>query len=87
MNLSSLGNSELTFSYTAEGVTRLSHKGTNQSKQNTMNTNTIYVTVTIDSITYGALVNTVTGQVDSAAPDSIHDLLREKAQSRLTEEA
>lgn len=48
---------------------------------------TIYVTVTIDNCTYGANVNTVTGQVDSAAPDSIHDLLREKAQSKLTEEA
>jgi hypothetical protein len=47
-----------------------------------MNTNTIYVTVTIDNVTYGANVNTVTGQVDSAAPDSIHDLLREKAKRR-----
>lgn len=48
--------------------------------------NTIYVTVTIDNVTYGANVNLTTGHVDSAAPDSIHDLLREKAQ-RLTEEA
>ena len=40
---------------------------------------TVYVTVTVGNVTYGANVNTVTGQVDSAAPDSIHDLLREKA--------
>jgi len=86
MNLLSLVNSELTFCYIAEGVTRLSHRGANQHKiTNIMKT--VYVTVTIDNCTYGANVNTVTGQVDSAAPDSIHDLLREKAQSRLTEEA
>lgn len=44
--------------------------------------NTVYVTITIDNVTYGANVNTVTGHVDSAAPDSIHELLREKAQTQ-----
>lgn len=74
---------ELTFGYIAEGVLRLAHRRANQSK--TIIMKTIYVTVTVGNVTYGANVNTVTWQVDSAAPDSIHDLLREKAQ-RLTEE-